>query len=71
MGEVETESSVNEEESDQWKKYSALSGAIYLYVPESNVADAKTIVNCNKIGIAGLRSYEYVNGKLVITNITL
>jgi hypothetical protein len=69
MGEVETESSVNEEESDQWKSYAALPGYIYLYVPKSKASDARTIINSESIGITGLRSYEYVNGKLVITNV--
>jgi len=69
MGEVETEETVTEEESEQWLRYAALDGAIYLYVPKSKVSDAKTIIQNRKIGISGLRSYEYVNDKLVIQNI--
>lgn len=71
MGEVETEETVSEEESEQWKRYVALDGAIYLYVPKSKVPDAKTIIKNKKVGITGLRSYKYVNGKLIITNIEM
>ena len=71
MGEVETEESVTEEESEQWKRYAALSGAIYLYVPKSKVSDAKAIIKSKKIGITELRSYEYADGKFVITNVEM
>ena len=71
MGEVETEESVSEEESKQWESYAALDGAIYLYVPKSKVSEAKTIIENKGIGITGLRSYEYVDDKLVIKNIEI
>lgn len=71
MGEVETKKSVSEEESEQWKRYAALDGVIYLYVPQSKVSDAETIIKDKKIGITGLRSHEYDNDKLVIKNIEI
>jgi len=71
MGEVETEGSVSEEESEQWKKYAALNGCVYLYVPKSKVSDAKRIIKDKEVRITGLRSYEYVDGEFVITNIEM
>ena len=71
MGEVETEETVSEEESKQWKTYAALDGTIYLYVPKSKVVDAKTIIKNKKIGIEGLRSFEYIDDKLVIKDIEM
>lgn len=71
MGEVETDETVNKEESKQWKRYAALDGSIYLYVPKSEVSDAKTLIQNGKIGISGLRSFHSDNGKLTITNIDM
>jgi hypothetical protein len=71
IGEVETEESVNEEEARQWISYAAFKINFYLYVPKSKVSDAVNLIKSKKIGVAGLRSYEYVDNKLVVTNIQI
>ena len=71
IGEVETEETVTEDEAEQWKTYARLNDYFYLYIPKSKVADAKTIIKTKKIGIRGLRSFEYVDDKLVIKKVEI
>lgn len=71
IGEVETEETITENEAEQWETYATLNDYFYLYVPKTKVADAKTIIENKKVGIKGLRSYEYVSDELVIKNIEI
>lgn len=71
IGEVETEETVTDNEAKQWISYAALSKYFYLYVPKSKIADAKTIIKNKKVGIKGLRSFEYANDKLVIKDVEI
>lgn len=71
IGEVETEETVNEEEAEQWISYANFKINFYLYVPKSKVSDAISLIKSRKIGVAGLRSYEYVNSKIVVTDIQI
>ncbi|MCW4002630.1 MAG: hypothetical protein NWE95_01785 [Candidatus Bathyarchaeota archaeon] len=70
IGEVETESTVNDAETEQWKEYSSLCSTFYLYVPEGYGAEAKRILDSKKIAYSGVRTYAYNSkGDIVITNI--
>lgn len=71
IAEIETETSVTEEESQQWKDYAKLGIAFYLYVPNTKVEDAKKLLSSKKITIKGLRGYEVDNGKIKISDIPL
>lgn len=71
IGEVETEETVNEEEAKQWISYAAFKTNFYLYVPKPKVSDAMNLMKSKKIGVTGLRSYEYVDDKLVVTDIQI
>jgi len=47
--EVETSSSINENEITQWRDYSALGGAFYLLVPQADLSKAKQLCSANNI----------------------
>jgi len=71
IAEIETESTVNESESQQWDDYASLNLNFYLYVPTSNVDDAIGIIDSEGLRseILGLRRYTLVDGNVQITNI--
>jgi hypothetical protein len=72
IGEIESESTVTSEESEQWKEYSKASNTFYLYVPAGKEDDAKKFLTDNKINISGLRTWQYdSNGKITIANVEL
>ncbi len=57
LGEVETESSVNEEEVDQWVASSKLTDAFFLYVPEALCDEAKRL--SHKLKVCGFREWKF------------
>ena len=61
IGEVETESTVNNESAEQWKDYSTRSGDFYLYVPHGYEDEAKRLLNLNGIRCSGIRTYWFEN----------
>jgi len=69
IAEIETETSVTEEESQQWKDYAKLGISFYLYVPLANVEDAKKLLKEKNITIKGLRGYEVKDEKITIHDI--
>ncbi len=70
IGEVETASTVNEEEYDQWNEYSSLCRNFYLYVPKNHGYDAKSILDSKSIKYSGLRTYEFDSqDKISIINV--
>lgn len=71
IAEIETETSVTKEESQQWKDYATLGIAFYLYVPKAKVEDAKKLLSSKKITVKGLRDYEVDNEKIKISDIPL
>jgi len=67
IGEVESDSTVNDEEVAQWRDYSALGTTFYLYVPSGLCQDAKTLAR--GVSITGFREYLYTaDGSLKVTN---
>ncbi len=70
IGEVETESSVNQDEASQWKEYSE-AGTLLLYVPKGTEHTAKSLISKNQIDVYGLRTFHYQNQKIVIIDIQL
>ncbi|SRR6266498_2486475 len=70
LGEIETESSVNQEETKQWTDYSTVCETFYLYVPKGYGPAAKRLLTDNKIRYPGLREYSYdAQGKIAIANV--
>ncbi len=70
IGEIETQSSVNQNEVEQWKEYSR-AGAFFLYVPSGTESTAKNLISQNNVKISGLRRYHYDNNDIIITKIQL
>lgn len=57
--EIETEESVTESESIQWKKYAELGVSVFrLIVPLSKTQDAYTLIVTKKIKVSEIWSYE-------------
>ena len=69
--EVETESSVNEEEVSQWLDFSSLGIPFYLYIPRSKAEEAKRLIDSADLRekIKGLRTYELGRGEIFIDDI--
>lgn len=71
IGEIESDSSVNEDEVAQWKEYSKAANSFFLYVPKDKVDDAKHLLINNKVNISGLRAWQYDSSKITVTNVEL
>lgn len=56
LGEVETVSSLNEVEVDQWKKYTSLSPVFYLYYPKGHYVKMSEL--CKKVPLTGFFEYQ-------------
>lgn len=70
VAEIETESSVNQEETTQWSEYSSVTGRFFLYVPKGFGLLAKGLLVNNNISYAGLREYSYDSeGKLSVVKV--
>lgn len=70
IGEIESDSSVNQNEVDQWKEYSK-AGTFFLYVPKGTESEANKLISKNSVTISGLRTYHYDGPNIVITKIQL
>lgn len=71
IGEIETEDSTNEKEAEtQWEKFAKSKIPFYLYIPAGSVQKTTAILKKKSIEISGLRTYRYVDGELVVKNIT-
>src|SRR6267143_26287 len=70
IGEVETESTVNDESAEQWSDYSGLVSDFYLYVPEGTEDDAAQLLQSNRIACSGLRAYSVVNGNVTFSDVS-
>lgn len=57
LGEVESESTVTQQESKQWKDYSELSNTFYLYVPKGLCDEAKRLAS--NIKVSGFREWQF------------
>lgn len=70
LGEIETEMTMNETETEQWKKYYSLCSSFYLYVP-ANLREAATqLIASKNVQLGALRLYSYdAQGSLLITNV--
>jgi hypothetical protein len=67
IGEVESESTVNDDEVAQWRDYSALGTTFYLYVPSGLCQEAKALAQ--GVSITGFREYLYTrDGSLKVSN---
>ena len=70
LGEIETEMTMNEAETEQWKKYYSLCSNFYLYVPATSKEEAVQLIASQKVQLGGLRLYSYdAQGNLLITNV--
>lgn len=68
-GEVETNDSLTEEESLQWKEYSEVVNTFYLYVPKGYSSIAYVLAEDIGAKIAGIREYYLgQNGNPVVEN---
>ena len=69
--EVETESSVTEEEADQWQDYASLGVPFYLYVPSSKVVEAESLIHARGLSgaIRGLRAYSLGRADITIEDV--
>lgn len=56
IGEVETESSLNEVETEQWKKFTTLSAVFYLYYPKGFYAKISDL--SKKVPLTGFFEYQ-------------
>ena len=63
IAEVETAQTVTEEEAErEWKLFSELCEAFYLYVPAGWSDEAKRICKKLRIRVAGLRTWRHILG---------
>lgn len=70
LGEIETETTMNEAETEQWKKYYLLCSSFYLYVPANLREAAVQLIASRRVQLGGLRLYSYdAQGSLLITNV--
>jgi hypothetical protein len=70
LGEIETEMTMNEAETEQWKKYYSLCSSFYLYVPANLREAAVQLIASRRVQLGGLRLYSYdTQGSLLITNV--
>jgi len=70
LGEVETESTVDDQSAEQWSDYSRrVNGSFYLYVPEGYEADARKILESNGIKYLGIRTYAFDRSGNVVFNV--
>ncbi len=64
VAEVETRETVTEEEAArEWKPFSELCDAFYLYVPAGLSGEAKRICKKMKVKVAGVRTWRYIQGQ--------
>jgi hypothetical protein len=69
IGEMETESTVNDESAEKWSDYSGMVDDFYLYTPEGTEDDAAQLLQSNKIACSGLRVYSVVNGNVTFRDV--
>lgn len=70
IGEVETASTVSEEEAAQWREYASLCIGFFVYVPEGYASEAERLLKFKAIRHTGVRTYAYDSeGKILITNV--
>lgn len=70
LGEVETEMTMNEAETEQWKKYYSVCSSFYLYVPANLREAAVQLIALRRVQLGSLRLYSYdAQGSLLITNV--
>jgi hypothetical protein len=50
IGEIETEMTINAAGAGQWRTYSGLCGAFYLYVPASAIWETRNLLTSNGTG---------------------
>ncbi|MCS7258027.1 MAG: hypothetical protein NZ601_01440 [candidate division WOR-3 bacterium] len=65
IGEVETESTINDKELKQWQKFSELCSVFYIFYPKGNYERISKL--CEKIKVTGFFEYEKVSDKYIIT----
>lgn len=69
LGEIETEMTMNEAETEQWKKYYSLCPDFFLYVPDNLKETAVQLIASKSVQLGGLRLYSSdAQGSLLVTN---
>lgn len=69
IGEVETPSSVNEEEVAQWRAYSRLGLPFVLFVPHASLEAARRLLEQGQVQVTELVGYRYVDGRIALTRL--
>lgn len=70
LGEIETGMTMNEAETEQWRKYYSLCSNFYLYVPAISKEAVVQLIASQKVQLGALRLYSYdAQGSLLITNV--
>ena len=70
IGEVETESTINQDHVQQWEAYSTLNTPFFLYVPSHLVQETRRLLASNGVNPRGIRSYLMdEQGNLQITEV--
>lgn len=64
IGEVETMSSLNEDEAEQWKRFSRLSTVLYLFYPKGLYAKMSDL--CKKVLLSGFFEYQKEDNRYTI-----
>jgi hypothetical protein len=62
VAEVETISTVTEQESDEWKKLSLACNNLFIYVPEEKAADAQKMLAAKETTYSALIAYKLSEG---------
>jgi hypothetical protein len=65
VGEVETLSTLDEEEAQEWQKFSLLSTVFYLFYPKGEYETIRRL--CERIMVTGFFEYELQNNKYRLT----
>ena len=68
LGEVEVFTGITRTEALQWAEYADLCPYLFLYVPEGYEELTADYLTENRTEIAGLRTYDFEDSELVITN---
>lgn len=64
IGEVETHSSINEQEVAQWQKFATLAPVFYIFYPKGLYSKISEM--CRKVPLTGFFEYEKINSQYVI-----
>lgn len=68
IAEIETAEDLDDEEAQQWKRYTRLPTKpnFYLYVPKSEIDKVKKLMEKHNVTVKGLRGYEKTDNDIKI-----